>query len=409
MRVDLGQIVYVQRRQRRAARRLRLAAAARRWRSASRVLQLARRAPAARRAHARPHVRGASARSRASRGSGEHGARWLAIGVAGQALDRRAARRAGARATRDGRRRLRAEHGDQAARAPAPAGARRPAAADRHADAARASPARTRRPRSPARSPTRASGCRRRRCTRSRAALALSRLYLGVHYPSDVLAGALLGTAARLAPCAPTRRGRRAAREHAHRHRRHAQRGQVLAVQRADESRRRGRQLPVHDDRAERRRRAGARRAPRARSRRPSAPRRSCGTRSTSTTSPASSRARTRARVSATASSRTSARPTRSCTSCARTATRAWSTPRAASIRLRDIETIETELALADLEQAERRIERVARQARGGDRAAVAEEAWLRAVIEALQAGRPARTRARARGGAQRRRATWAR
>ncbi|TMK24560.1 MAG: redox-regulated ATPase YchF [Actinobacteria bacterium] len=59
---------------------------------------------------------------------------------------------------------------------------------------------------------------------------------------------------------------------------------------------------------------------------------------------------------------------------------------------LKDIETIETELALADLEQAERRIERVARQARSGDRAAVAEEAWLRQVIEALQAGRTART-----------------
>jgi ribosome-binding ATPase len=58
---------------------------------------------------------------------------------------------------------------------------------------------------------------------------------------------------------------------------------------------------------------------------------------------------------------------------------------------LRDIETIETELALADLEQAERRVERVARTARGGDRTAIAEEAWLHAVIAALQAGRPAR------------------
>jgi hypothetical protein len=58
---------------------------------------------------------------------------------------------------------------------------------------------------------------------------------------------------------------------------------------------------------------------------------------------------------------------------------------------LADIETIETELVLADLEQAERRLERVARQARGGARAAIAEEAWLRAVIEELQAGRPAR------------------
>jgi hypothetical protein len=58
---------------------------------------------------------------------------------------------------------------------------------------------------------------------------------------------------------------------------------------------------------------------------------------------------------------------------------------------LADIETIETELVLADLEQAERRVERVAKQAKGGDRVAIAEEAWLRAVIEELQAGRPAR------------------
>jgi ribosome-binding ATPase len=58
---------------------------------------------------------------------------------------------------------------------------------------------------------------------------------------------------------------------------------------------------------------------------------------------------------------------------------------------LADVETIETELALADLEQAERRLERVARQARSGERAAVAEEGWLRTVIEALAAGRPAR------------------
>ena len=59
---------------------------------------------------------------------------------------------------------------------------------------------------------------------------------------------------------------------------------------------------------------------------------------------------------------------------------------------LADIETIETELILADLEQAERRVERVARQARSLDRALIAEEAWLRGVIEALQAGRPARS-----------------
>ena len=59
---------------------------------------------------------------------------------------------------------------------------------------------------------------------------------------------------------------------------------------------------------------------------------------------------------------------------------------------LADIATIETELQLADLEQAERRVERVAKQARGGDRVAVAEEAWLNEAIGALQAGRPVRT-----------------
>jgi ribosome-binding ATPase len=58
----------------------------------------------------------------------------------------------------------------------------------------------------------------------------------------------------------------------------------------------------------------------------------------------------------------------------------------------RDIDTIETELVYADLEQAERRVERVSKQARGGDKAAQAEEGWLREVIAALQAGRPART-----------------
>jgi GTP-binding protein YchF len=58
---------------------------------------------------------------------------------------------------------------------------------------------------------------------------------------------------------------------------------------------------------------------------------------------------------------------------------------------LRDIETVETELVLSDLEQAERRLQRVSRQARGGDRAAIAEQAWLEAVLERLQQGLPAR------------------
>jgi ribosome-binding ATPase len=56
-----------------------------------------------------------------------------------------------------------------------------------------------------------------------------------------------------------------------------------------------------------------------------------------------------------------------------------------------DAELIETELLAADLESAERRLERVAKQARSGDKAAVAERDWLEAVVEALSAGRPAR------------------
>jgi len=59
---------------------------------------------------------------------------------------------------------------------------------------------------------------------------------------------------------------------------------------------------------------------------------------------------------------------------------------------LADIETIETELIYADLEQAERRLERVSKAAKGGDRRAIAEEAWLRELIAALQRGQPART-----------------
>ena len=52
-----------------------------------------------------------------------------------------------------------------------------------------------------------------------------------------------------------------------------------------------------------------------------------------------------------------------------------------------DASAVEAELLLADLEQAERRLERVAREARSGDKGAVAEERWLREVVEALAPG----------------------
>jgi ribosome-binding ATPase len=53
-----------------------------------------------------------------------------------------------------------------------------------------------------------------------------------------------------------------------------------------------------------------------------------------------------------------------------------------------DAETVDTELLYADLEQAERRLQRVARQAKSLEKELVAEEAWLREVIEALREGR---------------------
>jgi GTP-binding protein YchF len=59
---------------------------------------------------------------------------------------------------------------------------------------------------------------------------------------------------------------------------------------------------------------------------------------------------------------------------------------------LADIETIETELVLADYDQVERRLGRVAKQAKSGDAEAIAELGWLQAVHEALAAGRPARS-----------------
>src|ERR1700712_3210808 len=54
---------------------------------------------------------------------------------------------------------------------------------------------------------------------------------------------------------------------------------------------------------------------------------------------------------------------------------------------LADIDTIETELIFADLDQAERRLDRVAKAAKSGDRRSVAEAAWLTDLIAALHEG----------------------
>ena len=59
---------------------------------------------------------------------------------------------------------------------------------------------------------------------------------------------------------------------------------------------------------------------------------------------------------------------------------------------LADAETVETELVYADLEQAERRLDRVAKQAKSGDKDLMAEERWLREVVDALGEGRSVRS-----------------
>jgi GTP-binding protein YchF len=56
---------------------------------------------------------------------------------------------------------------------------------------------------------------------------------------------------------------------------------------------------------------------------------------------------------------------------------------------VRDAELVEAELLAADLEGAERRLEKMTREARGGEKEAIAERDWLEAVVESLSAGRP--------------------
>ena len=59
---------------------------------------------------------------------------------------------------------------------------------------------------------------------------------------------------------------------------------------------------------------------------------------------------------------------------------------------VRDAETIETELMLADLESLEKRIVPLQKKARGNDRDSAAQVALMEPIIAALQAGRPARS-----------------
>jgi len=59
---------------------------------------------------------------------------------------------------------------------------------------------------------------------------------------------------------------------------------------------------------------------------------------------------------------------------------------------IRDIETITTELVLADLEAVTKRLDRVAKDAKRGDKVAVAEETVLKKIAPHLNAGKPANT-----------------
>ncbi len=58
---------------------------------------------------------------------------------------------------------------------------------------------------------------------------------------------------------------------------------------------------------------------------------------------------------------------------------------------LRDVETVETELSLADIDTVERRLDRARRTAKGGGKAQRAEAEFYEALLGHLSAGRPAR------------------
>lgn len=62
---------------------------------------------------------------------------------------------------------------------------------------------------------------------------------------------------------------------------------------------------------------------------------------------------------------------------------------------LRDAETVETELMLADLDSLEKRVDNLTKKARGQDKEAIAQLDLVKRAIDALSNGKPARTIAR--------------
>jgi GTP-binding protein YchF len=59
---------------------------------------------------------------------------------------------------------------------------------------------------------------------------------------------------------------------------------------------------------------------------------------------------------------------------------------------LRDADTVDTELMLADLDSLEKRLPGLQKRARGGDKESVAQAALIEPIVAALSAGRPVRT-----------------
>ena len=59
---------------------------------------------------------------------------------------------------------------------------------------------------------------------------------------------------------------------------------------------------------------------------------------------------------------------------------------------IRDAEIVETELMIADLESLEKRLDQATKKARGGDKEAIVNVSVMTPIIEALKAGKPART-----------------
>jgi GTP-binding protein YchF len=59
---------------------------------------------------------------------------------------------------------------------------------------------------------------------------------------------------------------------------------------------------------------------------------------------------------------------------------------------IRDAETVETELMLADLDSLEKRLPGLQKRAKGGDKESAAQAALIEPIVAALSAGRPART-----------------